>query len=152
MGSHSVTCHPAEVTFPPLPQPKPLAGKCRRTDTVPLHRPYSGKRSKQFAYNTPHRYGNSHSAWSESRPKNVVFGIFDQKSRIAQHFQPSIYHNAAVRARIRQKERFGGSRAQTGSRNMAATRFSDSATPTCFKTKSRPKYTTTYGFADPLQV
>ena len=22
MGSHSVTCHPSEVTFPPLPQPK----------------------------------------------------------------------------------------------------------------------------------
>ena len=22
LGSHSVTCHPAEVTFPPLPQPK----------------------------------------------------------------------------------------------------------------------------------
>jgi len=22
MPSHSVTCHPAEVTFPPLPQPK----------------------------------------------------------------------------------------------------------------------------------
>ena len=22
MGSHRVTCHPAEVTFPPLPQPK----------------------------------------------------------------------------------------------------------------------------------
>jgi len=22
MGSHSVTCHPAEVTFQPLPQPK----------------------------------------------------------------------------------------------------------------------------------
>ena len=22
MGSHSVTCHPAVVTFPPLPQPK----------------------------------------------------------------------------------------------------------------------------------
>jgi len=22
MGSHSITCHPAEVTFPPLPQPK----------------------------------------------------------------------------------------------------------------------------------
>ena len=21
MGSHSITCHPAEVTFPPLPQP-----------------------------------------------------------------------------------------------------------------------------------
>jgi len=24
MGSHSVTCHPAEATFPPLPQPKLL--------------------------------------------------------------------------------------------------------------------------------
>ena len=24
MGSHSVTCHPAEVTFQPLPQPKPV--------------------------------------------------------------------------------------------------------------------------------
>jgi len=24
MGSHSVTCHPAELTFPPLPQPKPV--------------------------------------------------------------------------------------------------------------------------------
>jgi len=24
VGSHSVTCHPAEVTFPPLPQPKPV--------------------------------------------------------------------------------------------------------------------------------
>jgi len=24
MGSHSVTCHPAAVTFPPLPQPKPV--------------------------------------------------------------------------------------------------------------------------------
>jgi len=22
MGSHSVTCHPAELTFPPLPQPQ----------------------------------------------------------------------------------------------------------------------------------
>ena len=22
MGSHSITCHPADVTFPPLPQPK----------------------------------------------------------------------------------------------------------------------------------
>ena len=22
MGSHSVTCHPTEVAFPPLPQPK----------------------------------------------------------------------------------------------------------------------------------
>jgi len=32
------------------------------------------------------------------------------------------------------KQRFGGSRAQTGSRNMAATRFSDSATPTSYST------------------
>ena len=42
-------------------------------------------------------------------------------------------------------ERFGGSSARTGSRNMAATRFSDSATPTCYKNESRPKYTTTSG-------
>ena len=41
------------------------------------------------------------------------------------------------------KERSGGSRAQIGSRNMAATRFSDLATPTCVKIESRPKYTTT---------
>ena len=27
MGSHSVTCHPAEVTFPPLPQPKLVLDK-----------------------------------------------------------------------------------------------------------------------------
>jgi len=26
MGSHSVTCHPAEVTFPSLPQPKVVFG------------------------------------------------------------------------------------------------------------------------------
>jgi len=43
------------------------------------------------------------------------------------------------------KERFAGSRGETGSRNMAATRFSDSATPTCVKIESRPKYTTTSG-------
>ena len=43
-------------------------------------------------------------------------------------------------------------RGQTVSRNMAATRFSDSATPTSYFTKSRPKYTTTSGFANPLQV
>jgi len=50
------------------------------------------------------------------------------------------------------KERFGGSRGQTGSRNMAATHFFDSATPTFDLSKSRPKYTTTSGFANPLQV
>jgi len=26
MGSQSVTCHPAEVTFPPVPQPKLVLG------------------------------------------------------------------------------------------------------------------------------
>jgi len=50
------------------------------------------------------------------------------------------------------KERFGGSSGETGSRNMAATRFSDSATPTFDLSESRPKYTTTSGFANPLQV
>ena len=28
MGSHSITCHPAEVTFPPLPQPKLVLCVC----------------------------------------------------------------------------------------------------------------------------
>ena len=50
------------------------------------------------------------------------------------------------------KERPGGCGGQTGSRNMAAIRFSDSATPSFNLTKSRPKYTTTSGFANPLQV
>ena len=50
------------------------------------------------------------------------------------------------------KERPGGSIGQTGSRNIAATRFSDSATPTFDSFKSRPKYTTASGFANPLQV
>jgi len=50
------------------------------------------------------------------------------------------------------KEHPGCSRSQTGSRNMAATRFSDSATPTFDFFKSRPKYTTTSGFANRLQV
>ena len=50
------------------------------------------------------------------------------------------------------KERSGGSRGETGIRNMAATRFSDSATPTFDFSESRPKYTTTSGFANPLQV
>ena len=35
---------------------------------------------------------------------------------------------------------------------MAATQFLDSATPTFDLDKSMPKYTTTSGFADPLQV
>ena len=40
MGSQSVTCHPAEVTFPPLPQPKlvlDLANleRCKAELTVP---------------------------------------------------------------------------------------------------------------------
>jgi len=69
------------------------------------------------------------------------------------------------------KEGPGGARGQTGSRNMAATRFFDSATPTSYLTsntsqclshtvtqfysvnvKSRPKYTTTSRFPNPLHV
>jgi len=69
------------------------------------------------------------------------------------------------------KEGPGGARGQTGSRNMAATRFFDSATPTSYLTsdtsqclshtvtqfysvniKSRPKYMTTSFFANSLQV
>ena len=69
------------------------------------------------------------------------------------------------------KEGPGGARGQTGSRNMAATRFFDSATPTSYLTsntsqclshtvtqfysvniKIRPKYTTISGFANLLQV
>ena len=66
------------------------------------------------------------------------------------------------------KEGPGCARGQTGSRNMAATRFFDSATPTSYLTsqclsrtvpqfysvniKSRPKNTTTSGFENPLQV
>ena len=68
------------------------------------------------------------------------------------------------------KEGPGGARGQTGSRNMAATRFFDSATPTSYLTsntsqclshtvtqfysvniKIRPKYTTISGFANLLQ-
>jgi len=43
-----------------------------------------------------------------------------------------------------------GNRGETGSRNMSATHFSHSATPTSYLIKSRPKYTTTSGFANPL--
>ena len=69
------------------------------------------------------------------------------------------------------KEGPGGARGQTGSRNMAATRFFDSATQTSYLTsntsqclshtvtqfysvniKTRPKCTTTSGFPNPLQV
>jgi len=32
MGSHSVTCHPAELTFPPLPQPKLVLDSVTRRD------------------------------------------------------------------------------------------------------------------------
>ena len=69
------------------------------------------------------------------------------------------------------KEGPGCTRGQTGSRNMAATRFFDSPTPTSYLTsntsqclshtvtqfysdniKSRSKYTTTSGCGNPLQV
>ena len=69
------------------------------------------------------------------------------------------------------EEHSEGARGQTGSRNMAATRFFDSVTATSYLTsntsqclshtvtqfysvniKSRPKYTTISGFVNPLQV
>jgi len=50
------------------------------------------------------------------------------------------------------KERSEGTRGQTGSRNMVTTQFLDSTTPTSYLTKCRPKYTTTSGFANTLQV
>ena len=43
VGSHSVTCHPAEVSFPPLPQPKPLqllkfcSAACSAADLSPAY-------------------------------------------------------------------------------------------------------------------
>jgi len=44
MRSHSVTCHPAEVTFPPLPQPKLVLDLatpegCKAELTWPSHSP-----------------------------------------------------------------------------------------------------------------
>jgi len=56
---------------------------------------------------------------SKSRPKYTTIS-FGRLPAIRQPHEPEYGGN----------ERFGGSRAQTGSRNMAATRFSDSATPT----------------------
>ena len=43
MGSHSVTCHPTKVTFPPLPQPKLVLDlatpeRCKAELTVPAQR------------------------------------------------------------------------------------------------------------------
>jgi len=49
-GSHSVTCRPAEVTFPPLPQPK--AGtrlRCQVLACLDTH---------TYSYCTQVRYGN----------------------------------------------------------------------------------------------
>ena len=65
----------------------------------------------------------------------VTGNISSRLSAIRQEYEPE----------YGRKERFGGSRVQIGIRNMAATRFSDSATPTCVKIKSRPKYTATSG-------
>ena len=61
-------------------------------------------------------------------------------------------NTATIQVRIRQKKHPGGSSGQTGSRNMAATCFSDLAIPASYFSKSRPKYTTTSSFANPLQV
>ena len=74
------------------------------------------------------------------RPKFVALGfvsgnISSRLSAIRQPYEPEYGRT----------ERCGGSSAQTGSRNMAETRFSDSATPTSFKIESKPKYRTTSG-------
>ena len=54
MGSHSVTCHPAEVTFPSLPQPKlvldlatPEGCKAELTQTELTHTVLETRLSKQ---------------------------------------------------------------------------------------------------------
>ena len=77
---------------------------------------------------------------------DFVHPVFLLKAFLAVRYGDNAGQNKA------KKERPGGSRGQTGSRNMVATRFSDSATPTFDLSKSRPKYTTTSGFANPLQV
>ena len=78
---------------------------------------------------------------------DLVHPVFLLKAFLAVHVRHG--DNAGQN---KEKERLGGSRGQTGSRNMATTRFSDSATPTFDLFKSRPKYTTTSGFANALQV
>ena len=66
MGSHSITCHPAEVTFPPLPQPKLVRVLCRvpgkqcqavvalrlvvPRDAIDCTEPLSEKKSIELAY------------------------------------------------------------------------------------------------------
>ena len=50
------------------------------------------------------------------------------------------------------KERSEDAKGQPGSRNMAAIRFSDSATTTFDLSKSRPKYTTTSDFEKTLKT
>jgi len=72
----------------------------------------------------------------------LIGGISSRLSAIRQPYGPE----------YGQKGRPPGDRGQTGSRNMATTQFLDSATPISYLNKSRPKYTTTSGFANPLQV
>ena len=79
---------------------------------------------------------------------DLVYPVFLLKAVLAVHVR---YGDNASQNKAK-KERPEGFSGQTGSRNMAATRFSDFATPTFDLTKSRPKYTTTSGFANPLQV
>ena len=81
---------------------------------------------------------------------DMVHPIFLLKAFVAVHVRYG--DNAGQNKAKKSVQAPGGSRGQTGSRNMAATRFSDTATPTFDLYKSRPKYTTTSGFANPLQV
>jgi len=72
----------------------------------------------------------------------LIGGISSRLSAIRQPYGPE----------YGQKGRPPGDRGLTGSRNMATTQFLDSATPISYLNKSRPKYTTTSGLANPLQV
>jgi len=50
MGSHSVTCHPTEVTFPPLPQPKLVLDLATPEFSSPTY-------FRKIAYKPQHRRG-----------------------------------------------------------------------------------------------
>jgi len=67
---------------------------------------------------------------------DLVFPMFLVKAFLVVYMR---YGDNAGQNKAKKSVRGGGSRGQTGSRNIAATRFSDSSTPTS-------------GFANPLQV
>jgi len=61
MGSHSITCYPAEVTFPPLPQPKLVLDKYSISNKYTLN-----------------KLGVSHQTCSDARPRAarcIVFAV-----------------------------------------------------------------------------